>query len=440
MEYYSKDETELTEFYNKLVQIEQTCKTKIIKSNESNSDSILNQLIYKLISSSISLTLNILTENLYSTGNDINAKNIIEILALLNFCQNDNSKLIKEYDKIKKLSLLEKEKYISKLIKLLQNNYLTYYKLFSLYSHSKTSFIIEISKIRQECLSQIFNQIYFLLIKSNFNYNLEVANLKSSVIKHFSSKNETIKLECESIISLSNLIYSYYQDNYLFLFLNQLSYLLKDIKINQEFNFTYQALNKFYIFIESMVIYNQLASLDLINCKYSKLAYFISTNLQIADIFIDFNSQPYPDNEIKELYNEHFKVKYKVTYKEFKANLKNNLIYFLTDKPISYLEFMQQNISSLKQYKNINLSSEEILTLYKLSEDFNSMDKDIINIEIIKSKFKYIIPYILQTIINIAESYKKDINNGQLKNNINLLIQQFKILLDIELSNSNKHE
>lgn len=438
MKHDPKIEIELTKFYNKLVQLEQIYSLRINKQTENKLDNTLNSLVYKLISNSLNLTLNLLTKSFDSAGNDVNAKNIIEILSLLNVSKSDEKLLIKEYDKIKKLNSPEKEEYIFKLIELLQNNYPIYYKLFSIFSYSRTHFVIEISKIRQDFLLQVFNQIYSSLENSNLDNIIQVVNLNNSDFKHVFNENEMAELEYKNITSFSNLTFTYYEDAYQALFLNHLAYLLKDIKINQELNYPYQVLNKFFLFVESLVIYNNLNSLDIVNYTYSKLAYFNSTNLQLADILSNFNSKPYPDNDIKELYKEYFKSKYKVTYKEFKDNLKSNLLYFLNDKPISYLEFIEQNISFLKKYQNINLSTNEILDLYRLSKDFNTLDKDIVNIGTIKPKLKYIIPYILQTIIDIAESYKKDINNKKLKSDINLYIQQFKILLNIELDNSKK--
>jgi hypothetical protein len=101
------------------------------------------------------------------------------------------------------------------------------------------------------------------------------------------------------------------------------------------FGYNEQALIKFKPMIEMAAVWNEVnCASDLNEFNRRKEAFENSSLMQVGDLFP--HPKPFPDDDLKGIYEGFYQKAYGVSYEEFKASLGRNSLYFLRPEDKSY--------------------------------------------------------------------------------------------------------
>ena len=155
-------------------------------------------------------------------------------------------------------------------------------------------------------------------------------------------------------------------------FLEKSKYIFVDMMISESIGYKEHVISCFKSFVEQYSVFYAIESLeDLNDFNHVKQAFWCSSRIQIDAHFqnLGWKDGTVPEEEIKKLYDEYFKDKYKLNnYQKFYWNLRRNSLYCLGDEKKSYNKYVRSLLESV--FSN-EMESKDAMTLYRISKDMS---------------------------------------------------------------------
>lgn len=154
-----------------------------------------------------------------------------------------------------------------------------------------------------------------------------------------------------------------------------------------------------------------------------KKAYWITSRIQFDDHFQKIGSidTATPEEEIKDIYENYYKEKYKMNnYQSFYWKLRRNSLFFLAKEKRSFNKYVRTLIEDV--FVNDEKESKDVMTLYRISKDmahasgynFNATSGmvDVYAQKVLLYTYKLIIHFVLNASETLAEhNIKTNVSN-----------------------------
>ena len=255
------------------------------------------------------------------------------------------------------------------------------YEFFSIFLHPRCEmdlkFEEELTKIRRVHIELILDYVYNYLQSYNL---LEYDENELDFNHDFFSNPQCISSihnirEVEKMFNLieeqlCNLPTGY--DAFTYQFLEKLRYLIADIMISLTLGYNEHVIACFKVFIEEYSIFYEIGSVQSQEeFDNMKKAYWITSRVQVEDHFLKYGVKNFlltSENEIKELYENYYKDKYKMNnYDSFRVELRRNSLFFLSKERRSFNKHVRISIESM--FADNEKQSKDVMTLYRISKD-----------------------------------------------------------------------
>lgn len=155
-------------------------------------------------------------------------------------------------------------------------------------------------------------------------------------------------------------------------FLEKSKYIFIDMMISESMGYKEHVISCFKSFVEQYSVFYAIGSFENLNdFNHVKQAFWCSSRIQIDSHFqnLGWKDGTVPEEEIKKLYDEYFKDKYKLNnYQKFYWNLRRNSLYCLGDEKKSYNKYVRSLLESV--FSN-EMESKDAMTLYRISKDMS---------------------------------------------------------------------
>lgn len=216
-----------------------------------------------------------------------------------------------------------------------------FYSLFSYYSKP----IYEINSVinsknmefRINTCKDILNLLYLILNENDILITSDGNSFKKFFLT--STVYDGYITEINDIADVLNRIsikvsrYNVDSDTYLLATLKQLSCLIKSMTINYALEHVENVIITYKLVMEIVVTYFNINNCDYNDIEYVKKCFSLSRKCQLDEIYKKFSNKGFitDDNAIAEIYNKHYKSKYKVAnLSQFIENIKKKDLYFLS--------------------------------------------------------------------------------------------------------------
>lgn len=197
-------------------------------------------------------------------------------------------------------------------------------------------------------------------------------------------------------------------------FLEKCKYLLIDMMISESLGYKEHVIVSFKSFVEQYSVLYAVCLIDDINeFNYVKQAFWFSSRIQIDAHFqeLGMKDATVPEEEIKKIYDEFFKKKYKIkNYTNFYWNLRRNSLYFLGKEKKSYNRYVRSLIESVFINESEN---KDVMILYRVANDmshasgYNFNSSEGIADSYVHKTMYYTWKLLKHFVINASETLKK---------------------------------
>lgn len=307
------------------------------------------------------------------------------------------------------------------------------YEFFSMFIHPRCEMNPEI----QECLvsvkkiyvDQVLNYVFEYLKACNLlEYDENALDFNQEFFYNSLLVNNVHNIkEMEKLIHIiknqvCNLPSGY--DAFSWQFLERVKYLVLDMMISLSLGYKEHVIACFKSFVEEYSVFYAIGYVETQeDFNYIKKAYWITSRIQLDDHFQKIGSidTATPEEEIKDIYENYYKEKYKMNnYQSFYWKLRRNSLFFLAKEKRSFNKYVRTLIEDV--FVNDEKESKDVMTLYRISKDmahasgynFNATSGmvDVYAQKVLLYTYKLIIHFVLNASETLAEhNIKTNVSN-----------------------------
>jgi len=307
------------------------------------------------------------------------------------------------------------------------------YEFFSMFIHPRCEMNPEIQEglvsFKKIYVDQVLNYVFeYLKACSLLEYDENALDFNQEFFHNSLLVNNVHNIkEMEKLIHIiknqvCNLPCGY--DAFSWQFLEKVRYLVLDMMISLSLGYKEHVIACFKSFVEEYSVFYAIGSVETQeDFNYIKKAYWITSRIQLDDHFQKIVSidTATPEEEIKDIYENYYKDKYKMNnYQSFYWKLRKNSLFFLAKEKKSFNKYVRTLIENV--FVNDEKESKDVMTLYRISKDmahasgynFNATAGmvDVYAQKVLLYTYKLIIHFVLNASATLAEhNIKTNVSN-----------------------------
>lgn len=307
------------------------------------------------------------------------------------------------------------------------------YEFFSMFIHPRCEMNQEAQKalisVRKMYVDQVLNYVFeYLKACSLLEYDENALDFNQEFFYNSLLVNNVHNIkEMEKLIHIiknqvCNLPSGY--DAFSWQFLERVRYVVLDMMISLSLGYKEHVIACFKSFVEEYSVFYAIGSVETQeDFNYMKKAYWITSRIQLDDHFQKIGSidAATPEEEIKDIYENYYKDKYKMNnYQSFYSELRINSLFFLAKEKKSFSKYVRALIEDV--FVNDEKESKDVMTLYRISKDmahasgynFNATAGmvDVYAQKVLLYTYKLIIHFVLNASEALAEhNIKTNVSN-----------------------------
>lgn len=307
------------------------------------------------------------------------------------------------------------------------------YEFFSMFIHPRCEMNPEVQEglmgIKKTYIDQVLNYVFDYFKSCNllsydenaleFNQEFFYNPMLFNNVYNIKEMEKLIHLIKNQVCDLPN---GY--DAFTWQFLERVRYLVLDMMTSLSLGYREHVIACFKSFVEEYSVFYAIGSVETQeDFNYIKKAYWITSRIQLDDHFQKIGSidTATPEEEIKDIYENYYKDKYKMNnYQSFYWELRRNSLFFLAKEKKSFNKHVRTLIEDV--FVNDEKESKDVMTLYRISKDmahasgynFNATAGmvDVYAQKVLLYTYKFIIHFVLNASETLAEhNIKTNVSN-----------------------------